>query len=100
MGGNKKKEKVGSQSKNLENTKLYNMDKAGTFERKEEVSKRALGNTVGPKKTNYIGVQIELEIEDAENGSRDDKIKPKRRKWKLQARNVESIVEVKEGLPK
>lgn len=43
---------------------------------------------------------MESEIEDADNGPREDKIKPKKRKWKLQARSVEGTMGEKEGMSK
>lgn len=45
--------------------------------------------TESQQKANGIAVQMESEVKARENGPNADKCRPKRRKWKSQARNCE-----------
>lgn len=86
---------------NLQHKKSIKMQKvglnrAGKGEREENVRK---GNIVeGDHKLNMYmcSHQMESEVENGENGLRMDKSKPKQKKWKFQARNVEGNMETNE----
>ncbi|KAK9198448.1 hypothetical protein WN944_013632 [Citrus x changshan-huyou] len=100
MGGKEKEREAGNQNNSLENGQPFSLEKAGKFVRVIDDSKGALVTIGEIQKTMEVISQMELEIEDVDNGPREDKIKPKKRKWKLQARSVEGIVGAKEGMPK
>ncbi|KAH9663933.1 CCHC-type domain-containing protein [Citrus sinensis] len=99
MGGKEKEREAGNQNKNLENGQLSSLEKAGKFVRVIDDSKGALVTIVEIQKTTEVTSQMESKIENVDNGPREDRIKPKKRKWKLQARSVEDIVGAKEGMP-
>ncbi|KAL9427045.1 hypothetical protein AB3S75_033767 [Citrus x aurantiifolia] len=69
------------------------LDRAGKGEWEENVRKGSIEEGDHMYSCSH---QMESEVENGENGLRMDKSKPKKKKWKLQARNVEGNKETNE----
>ncbi|KAK9220854.1 hypothetical protein WN944_009278 [Citrus x changshan-huyou] len=95
--GNKKEMEELTQKGKSEIVLCHGLEKAGVFEPEKNEIKGALEDREGKKKTNMSLAQMELEIENAENEPKVEKQKLRRKKWKLQARNVEGSVGKMEG---
>ncbi|KAK9179229.1 hypothetical protein WN943_028428 [Citrus x changshan-huyou] len=86
---------------NLQHNKSIKMQnvgltKAGKGEREENVRKDSIEGGNHKLNMNTCSHQMESEVENGENGLRMDKPKPKKNKWKFQARNVEGNMETNE----
>ncbi|KAK9220851.1 hypothetical protein WN944_009275 [Citrus x changshan-huyou] len=88
-GGNKKEREELTQKGKSEMVLCHGLEKAGVFEPEKNEIKGALEDREGQQKTNMSLAQMELEIENGENEPKVEKQKLRRKKWKLQARNVE-----------
>lgn len=89
--GNKKERDELTQKEKSEMILSSGLEKTGDFEREKNENKGALEDREGQQKTNMSLAQMESEVKDAENEPRMAKQKLRRKKWKLQARNVEGI---------
>ncbi|KAL9458876.1 hypothetical protein AB3S75_007708 [Citrus x aurantiifolia] len=88
-GGNKKEREELTQKGKSEMVLCHGLEKTGVFEPEKNEIKGALEDREGQQKINMSLAQMELEIENAENVPKVEKQKLRRKKWKLQARNVE-----------
>ncbi|KAK9213345.1 hypothetical protein WN943_002732 [Citrus x changshan-huyou] len=75
----------------------HGLEKEGVFEPGKNEIKGALEVREGQQKTNMSLAQMDSETENAENEPKVEKQKLKRKKWKLQARNVEGFGGKMEG---
>ncbi|KAL9417008.1 hypothetical protein AB3S75_040075 [Citrus x aurantiifolia] len=96
-GGNEKEREALIQKEKSEMVLCHGLEKAGVFEPEKNEIKGALEDRVGQQKTNMSVAQMELETENAENEPKIEKQKLRRKKWKLQAQNVEGIGGKMEG---
>ena len=96
IDGKEKEGEVNLQHKKSIKIQNVGLDRAGKREREENIKKGSIEE--GDHKLNMYPCshQMESEEENGENGLRMDKSKPKKKKWKLQARNVEGNMEINE----
>lgn len=74
------------------------MANAKTFER-EEVDDLGDGKKGGGKQKVMVGsTHVETEAENADNGNCSDKMKPRKKKWKSQARKMENKARINEAI--
>ena len=86
---------------NLQHKKSVKMQNAGLYRagkgEQEENGRKGSIEEGGHKLNMYTcSLQTKSEVENRENGLRMDKSKPKKKKWKFQARNVEGNIETNE----
>ena len=82
----------------LEKAKFPGMANAGTFER-EEVDDLGDGKKGGGKQKVMVGsAHVETEAENIDNGNCLDKMKPRKKKWKSQARKMEDKARINEAI--
>ncbi|KAH9715856.1 putative reverse transcriptase/RNA-dependent DNA polymerase [Citrus sinensis] len=75
-------------------------EEAGNGEREVEGKIWKLESLEQKQKASGLSFQIESEAEDGNNGLKDEKLRPKRRKWKYHARNYEGKWGTKDGQTK
>ena len=75
-------------------------EEAGNGEREVEGKIWKLESLEQKQKASGLSFQIESEAEEGNNGLKDEKLRPKRRKWKYHARNYEGKGGTKDGQTK
>lgn len=96
-GGKGKERETNTERKKLEIPKLPGSQNAGDLKRGEKDQKGFIINMGQQQIPCQNSTQIESEVEEIVNGPRMENTKPKQKKWKSQAQNVEAKMEINEG---
>lgn len=96
-GGKGKERETNTEGKKLEKPKPPGSQNAGDLKRGEKDQKGFIMNMGQQQIPCQNSTQIESEVEKIVNGPRMENTKPKQKKWKSQARNVEAKMEINEG---
>ncbi|KAK9199885.1 hypothetical protein WN944_015078 [Citrus x changshan-huyou] len=100
MGRRENQREGNFQSQKINNRNGGSSERGGNFERVEKEIMGDLDKMSCKEKINRPQNQMETKIESNENGPRAEMTKPRKKKWKYQARNVEGRRGIKEGLAK
>ena len=99
MGGKEKQREGKEQSQNKNRNDGFS-GRVRNFEREREEMMRVLDELSCKQKTDGPQILMESEIESNESGPSTEKTRPRKKKWKYQARNVVEMRGIKEGITK